>query len=231
LPDRRNSELLLLMFAAAVTTVALLIVAANQQQRIGWELARLSAAYLALFAAAHLVIRRFAPYADPLLLPVVAVLNGLGLVMIYRLDLADSGLTSGGACGPSAYHQMLLTLVGVVAFCLTVIFVKDHRVLACYGYICGAAGLVLLAIPALLPSSLSEQNGAKIWIRLHVRVGCTTGRIRSPTPTAPATRWCNRCSASPPAAFLAPVWATSSQAPFPSRRRISSWPHSAKKSA
>jgi cell division protein FtsW len=165
-PNRRSSELLLLAFAAVVTMVALLIVAANQRQRIGWDLAWYSLAYLGLFAVAHLVIRRFAAYADPLLLPVVAVLNGLGLVMIYRLDLADGGLTSRGVHGPSAYHQTLWTLVGVVAFCAAVVFVRDYRVLAHYGYICGVAGLVLLAIPALLPAALSEQNGAKIWIRL-----------------------------------------------------------------
>jgi cell division protein FtsW (lipid II flippase) len=61
---------------------------------------------------------------------------------------------------------MLWTLVGVIVFALVVIFLRDHRILARYGYVCGAAGLVLLAIPAVLPSSVSEQNGAKIWIEL-----------------------------------------------------------------
>ena len=39
-----------------------------------------------LMLAAHLAVRRFAPYADPLLLPLAALLNGLGIVMIYRLQ-------------------------------------------------------------------------------------------------------------------------------------------------
>ena len=44
--------------------------------------------FLAIAVAFHLVLRWRAPYADPLLLPIVTLLNGLGLVMIYRLDLA-----------------------------------------------------------------------------------------------------------------------------------------------
>ena len=166
LPNRRNAELLLLGFAALITTVALLIVEANQEQGLSWDLAQYTLGFLALFGAAHVAVRRFAPYADPLLLPVVALLNGLGLVMIHRLDLAEGSLGSGGARGPSANQQMLWTLLGVIAFCLVVFFLTDHRMLARYGYVCGLVGLIFLVIPAVLPSSMSEQNGAKIWIRL-----------------------------------------------------------------
>lgn len=167
LPNRRNSELMLLGFAALITTVALLIVEANQEQGLSWDLAQYTLGFLALFGAAHVAVRRFAPYADPLLLPVVALLNGLGLVMIHRLDLAEGALGAGGPRGPSANQQMLWTLVGVVAFCLVVAFLTDHRMLARYGYVCGLVGLVFLLIPAILPSSMSEENGAKIWIRFH----------------------------------------------------------------
>ena len=161
LPNRRNSELVLLCFATFITGVALLIVEANQEQGLHWDLLSYTLAFLTLFVCAHLVIRRYAPYADPLLLPVVALLNGLGLVLIHRLDLVP-----GSSEGPSAHQQMLWTLVGVIGFSLVVAFLTDHRMLARYDYICGAVGLVLLAIPALLPASLSETNGAKIWIRL-----------------------------------------------------------------
>ena len=163
LPNRRNAELFLLCFAAAITTVALLIVELNQEQGLSWDLLGYTGTFLALFVGAHLAIRRFAPYADPLLLPLVAVLNGLGLVMIHRLDLTNGGATD--ATGPSAGQQMLWTLVGVAVFTAVVVLLRDHRQLTSYGYVCGLAGLVLLAIPAMLPAQFSEAGGAKIWIR------------------------------------------------------------------
>jgi hypothetical protein len=165
-PNRRNAELFLLGFAALITTVALLIVEANQEPGLSWDLAQYTIAYFALFGGAHLAVRRFAPYADPLLLPVVALLNGLGLVMIHRIDLASGPVVAGVDRGPDANLQTLWTLVGVIAFSLVVVFLKDYRFLARYGYVCGLTGLVLLVIPAVLPARFSEEGGAKIWIRL-----------------------------------------------------------------
>lgn len=165
LPTRRNAELLLLCFATVITAIAFAIVEANQDRAVHWDLVTYAAAFLALFVGAHLAIRRYAPYADPLLLPVVALLNGLGLVMIYRLDLPDRMADRVGNSTPSANQQMLWTLVGVAAFAIVLTALQDHRQLARYGYVCGLAGLILLAIPALLPASFSEENGAKIWIR------------------------------------------------------------------
>jgi cell division protein FtsW (lipid II flippase) len=163
LRTRRNAELALLCFAALITVAALLIVEADQERGLRWDLTGYGLIFLLVFGGAHLAIRRFAPYADPLLLPIVALLNGLGLVMIHRLDLVNNELS--GRHHPSAAQQMLWTVVGVAAFALVITFLKDHRQLGRYSYIYGVAGLIFLAIPALLPSSLSEQNGAKIWIR------------------------------------------------------------------
>lgn len=164
LPNRRNAELLLLCFATLITAAAFAIVQADQERGVNWNLITYAAGFFAVFACAHLAIRRFASYADPLLLPVVALLNGLGLVMIHRLDLDNS--VAGVSARPNANPQILWTVMGVAAFAFVVIWLKDHRQLARYGYICGLTGLVILAIPALLPRSFSEQNGAKIWIRL-----------------------------------------------------------------
>ena len=163
LPDQRGAELVLLSFAAAVALVALLIVEAGRDQGPNWQFIGYPVAFLVLFTFAHLIIRNYARYADPLLLPVVALLNGLGLVMIYRIDLAAN---AGGVARPEAALQMAWTLTGVVVFAAVVVVLKDHRQLGRASYLSGVSGLILLAIPALLPASVSERQGAKIWIRL-----------------------------------------------------------------
>lgn len=166
---RRNTELLLLGFAAFITTAALFLVEASQEQSLTWDIAKYGVAYLGLLAVAHLAVRRFAPYSDPLLLPIVALLNGIGLVLIHRLDLADqesAAFLSEEIPSPDANQQILWTALGIVVFVTLLLALPDYRTLARYSYTLGLVGLVALAIPALLPSRFSETNGAKIWIRL-----------------------------------------------------------------
>lgn len=160
----RGAELGLLILAAIIVTAALVIVELNQNQALRIELAYYGGGYLAVFAIAHIVVRALAPYADPLLLPLVALLNGLGLVMIYRLDLAEAAKHPDAV--PQAPLQLLWTAVSLVLFLVTLLVIRDHTSLQQYPYTLALAGLVFLALPAALPSSLSEVNGAKIWIRI-----------------------------------------------------------------
>lgn len=168
-PTKRGLELVMLAFAAIVVTTALVLVELNQSQGATRSVLYDGAAYLALFGAAHIAVRWFAPYADPLILPCVALLNGLGLVMIHRLDLADqASAASVGDPVPAGNlpHQIAWTTFGLVLFVAVLALVRDHRMLARYGYTCGLVGLAALALPGLLPSAISEVNGAKIWLRL-----------------------------------------------------------------
>ncbi|MFC7448348.1 FtsW/RodA/SpoVE family cell cycle protein [Rhodococcus daqingensis] len=167
--NRRNAELLLIIGAIAITILSLVLVEASQEQKITLDLAKYALAYTALFVIAHLAVRRFAPFADPLLLPIVALLNGLGLVLIHRLDLADAATAASFGWeipSPDANQQVLWTALAIAGFIAVLVFLEDYRLLARFSYTLGLAGLVLLAIPALLPSSMSEVNGAKIWIKL-----------------------------------------------------------------
>ena len=152
LPTGRGVELLLLGFAAVLVTSALVLVQANQERELSSTLLYLGAAYLALFTGAHLAVRRFAPFADPLILPCVALLNGLGLVVIRRLDFADAErAAAAGEAAPRADAplQLIWTAIGVVAFVAVLAVVRDHTRLRRYTYTAAAAGLVALLLPAL----------------------------------------------------------------------------------
>ncbi|MBB1030713.1 FtsW/RodA/SpoVE family cell cycle protein [Dietzia sp. SLG310A2-38A2] len=168
-PPRRGKELVLLVAASVIVGFALLLVQLAQEQELSLTLLWLTLAYLGLCGGAHLVIRWLAPFSDPVLLPAVALLNGLGLVLIYRLDLAYAARAVANGTDPPGMdvtRQLLWTLIGLAFMAAVLYFLRDHRVLSRYGYTMGFAGLVLLAIPAVLPARFSEINGAKNWIIL-----------------------------------------------------------------
>lgn len=164
---RRGTELVLLAFAAFIVTSALVLVDANQEQELTLGILWYGMAYLGIFAVAHLAVRRWAPYADPLILPCVALLNGIGLVMIYRIDLAmaERARQNGVDFSSFAPRQVIWTVLALAMFLAVLILVSDHRTLTRYAYTSGLAGLVALLLPALLPRSISEVNGAKVWIK------------------------------------------------------------------
>lgn len=168
----RDVELLLVLFAAGMVMMAWLLVDANQQQPAGNRAAVLvGVLFVGLLAVAHAVVRWRAPHADPLILPCVGLLNGLGVVMIHRIDLAAAARAQalGAAAPPSdAWRQVVWSGVAVAGFVLVLWKVRRHQWLARYGYTFGLVGLGLLALPGMLPASISEINGAKLWLRLGV---------------------------------------------------------------
>ncbi len=164
-PTRRGTEALLLGFAVLITVVAQCIVDLTITGSLRPEMAAFSVWITALWVVAHLVVRKWASYADPLLLPAVALLVGLGLTVIHRLDLAGEQI-DGSSTREDAPVQLIWATLGVALFVAVLVFVRDHRSLSRYAYTLALIGLGLLALPALLPSALSEVNGAKIWIRL-----------------------------------------------------------------
>lgn len=165
----RIAEIGLLAFAAILVTVALGMVQAIDLEALSAQPLALGTGYLALLSVAHIAVRTFAPHADQLILPCAALLNGLGLVVIYRLDLASEAnaiamhkpVPSGNAT-----MQVVWTAVALTLFVVVLWWIRDHRNLSRYGYTAGVAGLILLVLPGVLPSSISEVNGAKLWLRL-----------------------------------------------------------------
>jgi cell division protein FtsW (lipid II flippase) len=164
-PKRRNTELLMLGFAVVITLAAQAIVDITVTGALATDMLTFGSWFTALWGVVHLVVRKLAPYADPLILPCVAVLSGLGLAVIHRLDIAGDQV-GGNTSRADAPVQLLWATVGVVLFVAVLAVVRDHRVLSRYAYTLALVGIVLLALPAVLPASLSEVNGAKIWIRV-----------------------------------------------------------------
>ncbi|WP_414642460.1 FtsW/RodA/SpoVE family cell cycle protein [Actinocrinis sp.] len=165
IPKRRNVEALLLLLALAIGLFAYANVDQAMTGKYPSNLTALGVEFGVVLLAAHLVVRRFAPYADPVILPVAAMINGLGLVLIHRLDpynIANKLAPKGGA----APTQAIYTVVGLVVFIAVLIIIRDHRVLQRYTYISALVGLFLVGLPAVLPARISEVNGARSWIRL-----------------------------------------------------------------
>jgi len=165
---RRASELQLLVVAVLLAMAAYAAVSLAHDERVDGAVLKYGAGLAVLFGLAHLAVRRLAPAADPVLLPLAAALNGLGLAMVRRLDLAAMDTARArGVDAPSALapRQLLWTAVGTALFVAVLALVRDHRTLDRYRYTAMAAGLALLLLPAL-PVIGTEINGARIWIRV-----------------------------------------------------------------
>ncbi len=167
---RRGTEVAMLCFAVAITAFAYAAAGLGLNGHIPSGLVTYIAGFAVLMALAHLTVRTLAPWADPLMLPLAAVLNGLGIVMIYRLQESgrdgNPGLAISTLTSHAALYQLVWTAVGIVAFIGMLVVIREPRILQRYTYTLGTIGLILLAIPALLPASLSEVQGAKVWIIL-----------------------------------------------------------------
>ena len=152
---RSNTELGLLVLAVLVILCAYALVGLARTDTVPPGLLAYGGAMAALAVAAHIVSRRLARGADPLILPLGFLLNGLGLVMVRRLDFAQE--TS------RAPAQTVWTVVAVAVFIVTLIVIRDHTVIDSYRYLIGIAALGFLLMP-LLPVLGREVNGARIWI-------------------------------------------------------------------
>lgn len=167
-PTRRWLELFLIVCAWGLGVLGSVQVAWTT----GWPLDNgfwlMTAAVLAISVVAHLIVRWRLPYADPLMLPVATMLTIIGLVMIYRLDVAaeQSAQRRGDPIPtPDVYAQLTWYAVATVLFVAVILIVRDHRRLQRYTYTCGLVGLILLILP-LVPGIGATVNGATLWVRV-----------------------------------------------------------------
>jgi cell division protein FtsW (lipid II flippase) len=173
---RRRTELLMLVFAVAVVAFAYSNVGFGLKGKIPPGMVEYCGGFAVLVLIAHVAVRRFAPWADPLMLPLATLLNGLGIVMMYRLQEVgrdgNPGFLSVPLSSSATAVQLLYSGAGIACFIVVLVVIREPRVLQRYTYTLGAIGLVLLALPAMLPDSISEVYGTGA--RIQIDIGGTT---------------------------------------------------------
>ena len=145
------TELFLGLLALGITVFGYVLVQLADTPNLPPDLWAILGAVSGLFVVAHLAVRRFAPEADPTLLPLTVLLTGFGFVMISRLDR------------DLARVQAVWAGVGVLAFVLTLALVRRIRTLERYRYTFLALGVGALLLPSL-PGIGKEINGARLWV-------------------------------------------------------------------
>lgn len=167
-------ELGLLVLAAIIVLLSAAAVELSQGNTLTVDLMYIFGGFLAIFGVAHIAVRIWAPWADQLILPVVALLNGLGLVVIHRLYLGElkDGTSPDGAVfrhlfsnpGFSVEKQLMWTVIGVVLLVAVLLLLRDYRALGHYAYILGLLGVVLMVLPLFWPAAINAD--AKLWISI-----------------------------------------------------------------
>ena len=152
---RRNETgagLSLLLVAGLIVAAAYALSSLGETASLPLNLFPFLVAIFGLMGVAFVAVRRLAPSAEPTLVPIVALLNGLGYVVIARLnrDLAA--------------NQATWTAVGVAAFVVTLVVVRRAADLERYRYLLMVTGIASLLSP-LVPGIGVTKNGARLWLQ------------------------------------------------------------------
>lgn len=160
MPQRlRNLELWLLLLACLINAGSIILVQLGALGRVDTQLVLLGVGLSVLVFGLHFAMRFVARDADPFLLPIATVLNGLGIAMIYRIDIAeqDAGWES------AAVRQIAWSAIAIICAIVAILVIRNHRVLFRYTYLSGLVAIILLLLP-LLPGLGREVSGARVWI-------------------------------------------------------------------
>ena len=158
----RNTELGLLLIAIAISAAAIVLVQLGALGKIDPSVVKLAGGVGVLVLALHIVLRIIARDADPFILPIATVVNGIGIAEIYRIDLSPRGVAGKTDDGT---QQILWTALGIAAAILVLFLVRNHRMLQRYTYIAMLASIVLLVLP-LVPGLRLRGAAAYVWVHI-----------------------------------------------------------------
>lgn len=154
-------DYLLLVAALALGVGGYVITSLNRTGTLPANLGLHIAILLILGVIAELGVRRFAPHADPVILPLAVGLTGIGLAMIYRLDQSYA-LTKQPQVG---VKQLVMVGIGLIVAAIVLILIRDHRVLRQFTFTAMLVSILLLLLP-FIPGLGRANYGAQIWIQV-----------------------------------------------------------------
>ncbi|MDO5661944.1 MAG: FtsW/RodA/SpoVE family cell cycle protein [Brachybacterium sp.] len=160
---RRTTQALLLVLSLVVGLGAYALVGLGRYNELPADLPIVAATAGVLALALQIVVSWRAPYADPVILPTVVLINLLGLATIESVETALEVYQ--GTDPQYASRQLMWTALGVALCVATLALLRDHRILRRYTWVSALAGALLLLMP-LLPVIGREINGARIWINV-----------------------------------------------------------------
>ena len=166
--QRRRSELGLLLVAVVVILLAYVLASLGTYDKLPPNALGFIAVITGLALVVHVANRFLAPQADPVILPVVLMLNGIGFVMIYRLNAAPQS-----AADAPWHYQAVWTVLGVAAYVITLLAVRRSRDLERYRYMLVFGALLLLVLP-LAPYLGNTPEYQLTGVRLWIHVGSIT---------------------------------------------------------
>lgn len=150
---RRTLELILLCIAAPIVILLFAMLALNEGESLGLTTLGVPIGIFVAFIIAHIAVRKFAPDADPAVLPIAFALSGIGIAFVTRLapDLA--------------VNQVIWLFLGVACMIVTLIFSHNLDKIGNYKYTLMVIGFLLLLSP-LLPGIGQEYYGSRIWLSI-----------------------------------------------------------------
>lgn len=158
---RRGAEMLLMLLAVAVGIGGYAITTINRTGEVPQNLLQHIAILVMVAVIAKVGARILAPYADPVILPIAVALTGMGLAMIYRLDMSYV-LREEPVVG---MKQLIYVGVAIVGAYITLAVIRDQRILRRFTYTFGLLSVILLLLP-MIPGLGTEIFGARVWIQI-----------------------------------------------------------------
>ena len=158
---QRNRELWLLIFAALIAGSAITLVQLGALGRIDPMILFIAGGLAVLALALHIVLRFVASAADPFVLPIATLLTGLGIAMIYRIDIAQES-TGWAAFSTKQLAWTAISLAGATAL---IVLLRNYRLLYRFTYLSGLAGILLLLLP-FVPGLKATGSNADVWVSI-----------------------------------------------------------------